>query len=269
MDEADTHVLDLDDGSHREHAGRLPDHLDSERRRSRTGVAGHPTNIVFLTVRRLRRAAADLAPSDPEQAIYHFLSGYTAKVAGTERGSSPSRRPPSPAPASARPSCRAGRRPTPPAARADRDGPAPKVLAGQHRLDRRPLRHRRAHGHRPHPRPAERGARWRARRRGVLQGQPVRPRRAPALSRRAGRGPRCARHLGGQGGVRRAGARSGRSLPRELRPVRARGPTRRCRRPRRWPPETGGLASRPPNPHVSARGARAGPRSRRRYSEDG
>jgi phosphoenolpyruvate carboxykinase (ATP) len=50
-----------------------------------TGFGGHPRDIVFLTadafgvmppIARLRAA----------QAMYHFLSGYTAKVAGTERG---------------------------------------------------------------------------------------------------------------------------------------------------------------------------------------
>ncbi len=49
------------------------------------GVAGHPSNIVFLTADAFG-VLPPVARLTSQQAQYYFLSGYTAKVAGTERG---------------------------------------------------------------------------------------------------------------------------------------------------------------------------------------
>jgi phosphoenolpyruvate carboxykinase (ATP) len=50
-----------------------------------SGVAGHPENIIFLTADAFG-ILPPIAKLTAEQAMYHFLSGYTAKIAGTERG---------------------------------------------------------------------------------------------------------------------------------------------------------------------------------------
>jgi phosphoenolpyruvate carboxykinase (ATP) len=82
--DTDTRRLDLDDDSLTENTRacypitHLPNAV-------RDGMGVHPKNVVLLTCDAFG-VMPPVAKLTAEQAMYHFLSGYTAKVAGTERG---------------------------------------------------------------------------------------------------------------------------------------------------------------------------------------
>ena len=59
--------------------------LDFIENASPSGIASHPKNIVLLAADAFG-VLPPISKLSPEQAMYHFLSGYTAKVAGTEKG---------------------------------------------------------------------------------------------------------------------------------------------------------------------------------------
>ncbi len=83
MDEA-TRELDLDDDRHTENT-RASYPIDFIPNASPTGIGGLPENVVMLTADAFG-VLPPLARLTPDQAMYHFLSGYTARVAGTEAG---------------------------------------------------------------------------------------------------------------------------------------------------------------------------------------
>lgn len=77
-------VADYDDSSKTENTRvSYPiEHIDNH---EKTLSAGHPQNIIFLTCDAFG-VLPPVSKLSKEQAMYYFLSGYTAKVAGTERG---------------------------------------------------------------------------------------------------------------------------------------------------------------------------------------
>ncbi len=75
---------DFDDARYTEN-GRAAYPLHYIPNASETGMAGQPQNVIFLTADAFG-VMPPIARLTPAQAMYHFLSGYTAKVAGTEKG---------------------------------------------------------------------------------------------------------------------------------------------------------------------------------------
>ncbi|HZB91420.1 MAG TPA: phosphoenolpyruvate carboxykinase [Stellaceae bacterium] len=79
-----TRVPDLADGSLTENT-RACYPLDFIPNVSTAGIAPHPDNVIMLTADAFG-VLPPIARLTPDQAMYHFLSGYTARVAGTEKG---------------------------------------------------------------------------------------------------------------------------------------------------------------------------------------
>jgi len=79
-----TRKLDLDDARYTENT-RAAYPIDFIPNASETGRAGHPKNVILLTADAFG-VLPPIAKLTPSQAMYHFLSGFTAKVAGTEKG---------------------------------------------------------------------------------------------------------------------------------------------------------------------------------------
>lgn len=80
----ETRILDLDDDRFTENTRSSYDitqisnaHLE--------GTGGHPKHVIMLTCDAFG-VLPPIAKLTPEQAMYHFINGYTARVAGTERG---------------------------------------------------------------------------------------------------------------------------------------------------------------------------------------
>lgn len=78
------HIADYADGSLTENT-RCAYPLDYIPGRVDPSIAGHPTAVVFLTADAFG-VLPPISILEDEQIMYHFISGYTSKLAGTERG---------------------------------------------------------------------------------------------------------------------------------------------------------------------------------------
>ena len=76
--------VDYEDGSKTENT-RVSYPIEHIENHKKDLMAGHPQNIIFLTADAFG-VLPPVSKLTKEQAMYYFLSGYTAKVAGTERG---------------------------------------------------------------------------------------------------------------------------------------------------------------------------------------
>ena len=82
--DAETRELDLDSAKYAENT-RAAYPINFIPNASETGRAGNPKNVIMLTADAFG-VLPPIAKLTPSQAMYHFLSGFTAKVAGTEKG---------------------------------------------------------------------------------------------------------------------------------------------------------------------------------------
>jgi len=80
----DNGVVDYNDGTITENT-RVSYPINHIENIEPTEQGGHPRNVIFLTCDAFG-VLPPISKLTPEMAMYHFLSGYTAKVAGTERG---------------------------------------------------------------------------------------------------------------------------------------------------------------------------------------
>jgi phosphoenolpyruvate carboxykinase (ATP) len=82
--DSETKVFDYDDATLTENS-RVAYPIDFIPNADPAGVAGHPSTVIFLTADAFGVLPA-ISRLTPEQAQYHFISGYTSRVAGTEQG---------------------------------------------------------------------------------------------------------------------------------------------------------------------------------------
>jgi phosphoenolpyruvate carboxykinase (ATP) len=80
----ETGILDLDDERYTENT-RAAYPIDYIPHASESGRVGHPVNVIMLTADAFG-VLPPIAKLTPSQAMYHFLSGFTSRLAGTEKG---------------------------------------------------------------------------------------------------------------------------------------------------------------------------------------
>jgi len=83
LDDASREV-DFEDGRLTENT-RAAYPLEAVEKRIPSGTGGHPRNVFFLTADAFG-VLPPISRLSPDQAMYYFLSGYTSKLAGTEKG---------------------------------------------------------------------------------------------------------------------------------------------------------------------------------------
>ena len=187
-----TRMPDVDDASLTENT-RACYPLDFIPNADPHGLAPHPKNVIMLTCDAFG-VMPPIAKLSAEQAMYHFLSGYTAQVAGTEVGLGKE-------PKATFSTCFGApfmpRHPSVYAKMLRRPDRAlrRRLLARQYRLVGRRLRRRPAHGDRAYPRAAARRARRQARRGADAAGPEFRVPGAGKRCRDPEQGARPAPHL--------------------------------------------------------------------------